>query len=154
MASCTHRQPYPRNAFSRSLGGCERIIHLQGIRYYFFSVSVIVVLILRCTPLELLCRLDQSVPQTLAPGWLVFLTNSLANNIIFSNFISGNSMLEVHGMEVILTQSQNCFLQLFEEDPRWLSRYNDRHRGVGGRGGNMFSDNADLQGCYAVTSGT
>jgi hypothetical protein len=77
--------------------------------------------------------LDQSVPQTLDSGCRVFLTNSLANIIIFSNCVSGNSTLDVHDMEVILIQSQNCFVQLFEKDPRWLSRYNDRHRGVGGR---------------------
>jgi hypothetical protein len=125
VASCTRRPPYRRYAFSRSLGGCEQIIHLQEIRRYFFSVSVIAVhLILRCTPLELLCRLDHSVPQTLASGCLVFLTNSLANIVIFSNCISGNGMLEVHVMEVVVVQSQNCFLQLFEKDPRWLSRCN------------------------------
>ena len=56
----------------------------------------------RCTPLELLCRLDHSVPQTLASGYLVFLTHSLANIVIFSKYISGNSILEFHGMEIVL----------------------------------------------------
>jgi hypothetical protein len=123
VTTCTRRSPYPRYEFSRNLGGCERIIHLQGIRCYFFSVSVIAVhLIVRCTPHGAVVSVG--LLGAADPGlWLSCLFDKfLAKIIIFSNCVSGNSMLEVHDMEVILTQSHNCFLQLFEKDPRGLSR--------------------------------